>query len=206
MSKATNLEGLVRPTPSVDPNSHMQSIAGTRKNSLYLALLLLHERTPRTLTGWVAGFRTMKRQKLITEHRYLRVLAQAILLILSLYFSFRLCGLVQNDLEWRAASYGIRESQLSLFSSLTTCLTTEIVQEAAQCRAEYEDNACLTLVIPALIERCHTWKRCMERDLASVSRLNLLAELAAEVSNVFVDCLTWKSSVRSFSFEASIKY
>lgn len=46
-----------------------------------------------------------------------------------------------------------------------------------------------------MAEQCYFWKECMDRDSSHVSRVNLLAELVAEVANVFVEHLTWRSSV-----------
>lgn len=138
----------------------------------------------------------------IALDRYLKVFAQATALCFALYFFYRLCGMVQNDLEWRATSYGFREPRAHLFVlPMAYRLNTGIAQEAAHCVVEYEDNSCLTLVIPAMVERCDGWKRCMERGPSYVSRVNILAELVAEAFNAFVDHLTWKSSVGPFIFE-----
>lgn len=82
-----------------------------RANSFSLAFLLLHEGTPRTLSGWVAILNlTLKaHNQLTSEKRYLRVISQSILMFLSLYLLYRLSGTVQNDLEWRAAKHSLRE-------------------------------------------------------------------------------------------------
>lgn len=113
--------------------------------------------------------------------------------------------MVQNDLEWRATSYGLRKSRtpVSFILQMAHRLNAGIAQEAARCLIEYEDNSCLTLAVPAMVERCDGWKRCMERGPSYVSRVHILAELVAETLNAFVDHLTWKSSVSPLTFETT---
>lgn len=84
-------------------------------------------------------------------------------------------------------------------SIMTLLLTSfpDIVQEIAQCAAQFKDNLCASSPIPAMAHQCGVWETCMNRDPTKVGRAKVGAELIAEVVNGFVEPISWKTLVGS---------
>lgn len=93
---------------------------------------------------------------------------------------------------------GKRNSLFREILSLRSFL--DIVQEIAECAAQYRDNFCAPTPIPAMVKQCGVWETCMNRDPTKVGRAKVGAELIAEVVNGFVEPISWKTLVGLSAF------
>ncbi|KAI8991785.1 Brl1/Brr6 domain-containing protein, partial [Mycotypha africana] len=96
-----------------------------------------------------------------------------VLYIITQFFNY-----VQHDMKALIASY-----------------ESDLLGDQMYCQHQYELNRCSPQTrLPAIVDLCREWERCMLKPLA-VSRTKILAEVAAEMWNGFTKTLTVKSMV-----------
>lgn len=92
----------------------------------------------------------------------------------------------------------------SLVRSLKTDITSswnhkrlELEYESINCKNLYAINQCTLGDKPALLDQCHQWEKCMNRDnnLFFKARTTLGAQLFGEVINSFVEPIGWKALI-----------
>ncbi len=118
-----------------------------------------------------------------------------------LYLLVQFILTVQRDVEQRISEYSMGKCD-RCFKNFPTKILPDIVQEIAQCAAQYKTNLCATSPIPAMAHQCGVWETCMNRDPTKVGRAKVGAELIAEVVNGFVEPISWKTLVRPQAFSS----
>ena len=77
---------------------------------------------------------------------------------------------------------------------------TDILADMAVCAQNYRDNKCeKENRAPALATVCDNWERCMNKDPRSVGRARVSAHTFAEIFNSFIEPISYKAMVSSFS-------
>ncbi|ORY34716.1 Di-sulfide bridge nucleocytoplasmic transport domain-domain-containing protein [Naematelia encephala] len=108
---------------------------------------------------------------------YLQFLVNAAIVFFVLYLAVQFVLTVRQDVHDRMSE-----------------VSTEILQEIAECSHLYLTNRCdPTLRVPAMEAPCKAWEACMQRDPTMVGRVNVVAETFAGVINSFVDPISWKT-------------
>jgi hypothetical protein len=70
----------------------------------------------------------------------------------------------------------------------------------AVCSKEYLENRCAPNTrVPAMEKACVAWEKCMNRDPTVVGRARVSAETFAEIINSFIEPISYKTMVFSFS-------
>jgi hypothetical protein len=76
----------------------------------------------------------------------------------------------------------------------------EVLQEMAQCTKNYVENRCgADARLPALETVCSNWELCMNRDPKAVKRARLSAHTFAEIFNSFVEPISLKTMIFTFT-------
>ena len=94
-----------------------------------------------------------------------------------------------------------------IFSTISNDITerammesSEILAEMAVCAREFQENKCeRDSRVPAMETVCNSWGKCMQRDPYKVGRSRLSAGMFAEIVNSFIEPISLKAIVRSFS-------
>ncbi|KAH7590645.1 uncharacterized protein GVI51_D03905 [Nakaseomyces glabratus] len=69
-------------------------------------------------------------------------------------------------------------------------------QESLDCKRNFYENKCdRDTPLPALIDQCHTWSKCMSRDNDKLftARISLVARILGSILNSFIEPLGWKA-------------
>jgi hypothetical protein len=76
----------------------------------------------------------------------------------------------------------------------------EVLAEIAVCAKHWKDNQCdKGTILPALEAVCREWEKCMNKDHKSIGRARVSAHTFAEIFNSFIEPISWKAMVSSFS-------
>ena len=94
-----------------------------------------------------------------------------------------------------------------IFSTISNDITerammesSEILAEMAVCAREFKENKCeRDSRVPAMETVCNNWEQCMQRDPYKVGRSRLSAGMFAEIVNGFIEPISLKAIVCSFS-------
>lgn len=80
---------------------------------------------------------------------------------------------------------------------------TDVVADIAVCFQNYRDNKCeKESRAPALATVCENWERCMNKDPRSVGRARVSAHTFAEIFNSFIEPISYKAMVGSYTSDA----
>ena len=128
--------------------------------------------------------------------RYVYLAASVVALLFAAYCLSKLFSAVREDVLSLAAEYSFCEFLPYLYSCPFICAQV-MKEDASRCEWEYLSNACATASIPAMIDRCRAWKLCLEQNVNLAIGLKLFAEVMADWCNIFVEKITWKTTVSS---------
>lgn len=114
---------------------------------------------------------------------YVQFLLNFFLALCVIYVLYGIFSTISNDITERA----MMES-------------SEILAEMAVCAREFKENKCeRDSRVPAMETVCNRWEKCMQRDPYKVGRSRLSAGMFAEIVNSFIEPISLKAMVRSFS-------
>lgn len=114
---------------------------------------------------------------------YVQFLLNFFLALCVMYVLYGIFSTISNDITERA----MMES-------------SEILAEMAVCAREFTENKCeRDSRVPATETVCNSWEKCMQRDPYKVGRSRLSAGLFAEIVNSFIEPISLKTIVCSFS-------
>lgn len=114
---------------------------------------------------------------------YVQFLLNFFLALCVMYVLYGIFSTISNDITERA----MMES-------------SEILAEMAVCAREFKENKCeRDSRVPAMETVCNSWEKCMQRDPYKVGRSRLSAGMFAEIVNSFIEPISLKAIVRSFS-------
>ena len=70
--------------------------------------------------------------------------------------------------------------------------------EIALCAKNYRENECGgQRVLPAMVEVCKNWERCMARDPKKIGRAKVSAHTFAKIFNSLIEPISWKAMIFS---------
>ena len=114
---------------------------------------------------------------------YVQFLLNFFLALCVMYVLYGIFSTISNDITERA----MMES-------------SDILAEMTVCAREFKENKCeRDSRVPAMETVCNNWERCMQRDPYKVGRSRLSAGMFAEIVNSFIEPISLKAIVRSFS-------
>lgn len=114
---------------------------------------------------------------------YVQFLLNFFLALCVMYVLYGIFSTISNDITERA----MMES-------------SEILAEMAVCAREFKENRCeRDSRVPAMETVCNSWEKCMQRDPYKVGRSRLSAGMFAEIVNSFIEPISLKAIVCSFS-------
>ena len=114
---------------------------------------------------------------------YVQFLLNFFLALCVMYVLYGIFSTISNDITERA----MMES-------------SDILAEMTVCAREFKENKCeRDSRVPAMETVCNNWERCMQRDPYKVGRSRLSAGMFAEIVNSFIEPISLKAIVCSFS-------
>ena len=114
---------------------------------------------------------------------YVQFLLNFFLALCVMYVLYGIFSTISNDITERA----MMES-------------SDILAEMTVCAREFQENKCeRNSRVPAMETVCNNWERCMQRDPYKVGRSRLSAGMFAEIVNSFIEPISLKAIVRSFT-------
>ena len=114
---------------------------------------------------------------------YVQFLLNFFLALCVMYVLYGIFSTISNDITERA----MMES-------------SEILAEMAVCAREFKENKCeRDSRVPAMETVCNNWEKCMQRDPYKVGRSRLSAGMFAEIVNSFIEPISLKAIVRSYT-------
>lgn len=121
-----------------------------------------------------------------------------IMAVLFLYFLVKLSVAFWNDVYGEGLKYSqgtVSPFKSMLFLTFNMSFIGDIEFQIMRCTKEYEDNRCATSMIPALVERCLNWRRCMNADPSLVARTRIITRLFSQLLDEFIENLSIKTLV-----------